>query len=298
MRAVRTSSGRLVSRGQSMMQRAIVLFVLVSIGVPVSAQLPGQEEDYPVIASRWGLELGGTAVDLQTSAAVGFGSSAGTFINLEELLGLDTSQQTFRLDGFYRIKPRHTLDFGYLSLNRTATKDLQEQFSFGGREFELGAALTSTFDMDLLRVLYEYSFINNGRVNAGLAAGLSTFLIKGQVTGEAILRDDHGNEIGTGFTTERTSLLAPVPSFGMFVEYGVTKWAILRLRAGSLNLHVGDIKGRFVDVRATMDFYFTDHVAIGVGLHNTDLRYTDVGEDPVQVDYRYEGVSAHLGLSF
>lgn len=281
-----------------MMQRVIVLFVLVLMSVPVSAQLPGQEEDYPVIASRWGLELGGTAVDLETHAALGFGSITGTFVNLEELLGLDTSQQTFRLDGFYRIKPRHTLDFGYLSLNRTATKDLQEQFSFGGREFELGAALTSTFDMDLLRVLYEYSFINNGRVNAGLAAGLSTFFIKGQVTGEALLRDDLGNEIGTQVTTERTSLLAPVPSFGMFVEYGVTKWAILRLRASSLNLQIGDIEGRFVDVRATMDFYFTDHVAIGVGLTNTDLRYTDAGDDPVQVDYRYEGVSAHLGLSF
>jgi len=280
------------------MWRACALSVLVLISVPLSAQLPGQEEDYPIIASRWGLQLGGIAVDLQTNAAVGFASFAGSFVNLEELLGLEASQNTYRLDGFYRIKPRHTLEFGYLSLNRTATKDLEEEFSFGGREFELGAALTSTFDMDLFQVMYEYSFINDGRVNAGIAAGLSTFFIKGEVTGEAILRDDRGNEIGTEVTSERTNLLAPVPSVGMFVEYAVAKWAILRLRASSLNLDIGDIEGRFLDVRATMDFYVTHHVGIGVGLNNTDLRYTDFGNDPVRVDYRYDGISFHVGVSY
>ena len=131
-----------------------------------------------------------------------------------------------------------------------------------------------------------------------VTGGLSFFELSGDLSGDVVVYDSMGMQTGTEFASAGKNFLAPVPSYGMFIDYAMAKWAILRMRASSLRLNVSNIEGRFLDSRLTVDFYFTKHVAIGVGVNNTTLEYMDNGTNPIRIDYRYGGLVTYLGLSF
>jgi hypothetical protein len=282
------------------MRLALILPVtLVLAAIPGHAKVPGIEGDNPVLSSRWNVQLGGFAVDLDTSIAATFEARLGTLVNLEQFLGLPTSEQTWRIDGFYRIKPKHTLEFEWLTIRRSASNMIQENFEFEDVQFAADATINSNIDMDNFRIMYKYSFVNNGTVNAGFEAGLSTFTLSGDISGQANVRDSSGQYTGmTSFDESSTTILAPVPAFGMFIDFAVRRWLILRLEASFLDLETGSIEGRFQDTRGTLDFYFSKHVGIGLGFNTVALEFQDSGTDPFNIDYSYGGVLLYLGISY
>ena len=61
---------------------------------------------------------------------------------------------------------------------------------------------------------------------------------------------------------------------------------------------IGDIDGRLVDTRLSIDYFFSRHVGIGLGVNGTDLRYKDSGDKPVLAEYRQNGAVAYVSLAF
>ena len=277
---------------------AVLLFAGVCGVGAAHGAMPGMKEDNPVVASRWNVDLGGYVVDLDTNAAVGIGGIVGTLLNLEEILGLDTDQTIVRLDGFYRFRPKHTLAFEFLSIDRSSVLVLNEDFVYRDVSFTASGRVDATFNMDMFKLVYEYSFINDGKVNAGVSAGVSFFRFEGFISGQGFIIDELGNQFDFGTHSAREEIFAPVPAFGIFVDYAIKRWLILHVSAEFFDLNVTDLDLRFQDSRATLDFWFTRHVGFGFGLNGTDLRVRDTGDGPFRIDYRFEGVVFYVGVAF
>ena len=122
-----------------------------------------------IIGDRFQVSVGGFLVDLQTSArAARDGRLLGTIVQLEDDLGVDESLSTFRLDGFYRIRPAHTLEFGYFLIKREGRTAIEREIEFRDLTFDVGASLQTDFNTQLFKGAYRYTFVNDGRSEAVL----------------------------------------------------------------------------------------------------------------------------------
>ncbi|MGD8376031.1 MAG: hypothetical protein PVF68_07815 [Acidobacteriota bacterium] len=283
------------------MKHGISLFILALVlgPLPARADYPELEFDYPIAADRWGVGLGGYGVDLDTTVSVGIGDLVGTTIDVEDILGLQSDQSIVRLGGFFRIRPKHTLEFTWLEINRSSDLNISESFEFDGVRYDANAMIDSKMDMSLYKVDYQYSFFNNGRVNTGLQTGLSVFDFDAAIGGQGVQLDADGNPVsGVSFEETGRRLLAPVPGLGFFIDFAAYRWMVVRFSAEFLDLSISGIEGRYQDTSLLLEFRPQRHFAIGVGIAGTDLRVKQTGEDPWSVDYRFSGVVGYLGTSF
>jgi hypothetical protein len=254
----------------------------------VAAQgLPGQTHESRYLSDKFQIGVGAFIADFTTDAAIGFAGKLGTQIRLEDDLGVKEDQSSFLLEGQWRFKPKHALGWSFYRFTREGTTILDEQIEIDDKIFVVDATLDTEFDSDTFALVYRYSFINNGKTEAGISAGLSTFNYGIEAEGEALIGDP--NSPTTDVASADESLLAPVPNFGMYINHAFTPKWVLRLGAGFLNLEVDDFDGRFTWTRGTVDWYFIKHFGVGGGFASSNLKFTSSGDDPWSVDYRYSG---------
>jgi hypothetical protein len=278
----------------------LALITLATIGaIPTAADpLPGQEQESRILSDRLNVTLGGYQPDFSTNIAAGFGGVLGAFIDVEQTLGLQEDLGVFATTGFYRFRPKHGIDWGYNVLNRDGVRTIDETIKFGDppMEFRVGAEVATTFNSTLFAVNYRYSFINNGKVDAGVSAGLFTYTYDLELTGEASVQGDPG--MSTTLESADARVLAPLPAFGIFVNYAVRKNLIFRAEVRALNIEISDFIGKFSDVRFTLDWYFYKHLGIGIGSSRTSIDFQDKGSDPFLVEYSYGGFMGYLSIVF
>jgi hypothetical protein len=252
-------------------------------------------KDYRVMNDRFNVTAGTFMADLNTSASVGIGSSLGTTINFEDLLNLEQYQTTFRLGGFWRFSQsgKHALSLGYVGINREGTNQLQEEIEFGGVTYRADGILESKYKTSTFSLGYRYSFVNTGRTEAGFTAGLSTYAFDITLDGEIEVTQPGARQASeTGSAAE--DILAPLPTIGMFINYGVTKKFIVRLHAAFLNLDIGDYSGRVIDSGFKLEYYFIRNFGIGFGAARTDISASNKGEDPWKVNYDQGGLTFYI----
>jgi len=259
-------------------------------------QLDPRFADTPLITDSFDFNLGGFLVDLNTSAAVGSGIGFGSFINLEETLGLQEDQSLLRLGFRWDFARKHSIGLTWFSISRGSTGLFEEEVDFV--ELRFVGYYNSTLDVDYYGLDYRYSLINNNRVNAGFSFGISTFDFSAGIDGDAYVIAEIPTQPIVEFHAASADIIAPVPAIGMFIEYAVTRKLIVSSKVQFVDLTVSGYDGRFMDLEFTVDWFFTRHFGIGGGLASTDITFAYTGEDPYRVDYRYSGVLFHLRGSF
>jgi len=244
-----------------------------------------QEHESRILSDRWYLSLGSSSTDFKTRGAIGFGSVVGTFIRLEDDLDLDSQKSSFRFNGCYSFGPKQQIDFTFGKVNRSGRIVLDKEIQVGdnGDEiiFQVGADLDSKFDTDSAKVFYKYSFINNGKTQAGIGVGLSVFDYRLEFEGTAVVNPapTRGGMLETHHVSE--NVLAPIPSLLLFIHHAFKPNLVFRATAGFFDLDVSDFDGRLVETRGTIDWFFTRHIGIGGGVEGSDINFADNGTDPL-----------------
>jgi hypothetical protein len=271
---------------------------LLASGLVAAQGLPGQTQESRYLSDRFEIAMGAFLADFTTDAQVGFGSRIGTRVRLEDDLGLKDNKDSFLLEGQWRFKRKHALGWAFYSFSREGTTILNERIEFEDQVFAIDGELDTRFDSDSYGLTYAYSFINNGKTEAGISAGLSTFKYAIELEGDAVIGDPNATDPETRVETAAESLLAPVPNIGMYINHAFTPNWVLRLGAGFLDLEVSDYEGRYAWTRATVDWYFVRNVGLGAGLASSNLKFTDSGDDPWSVDYHYSGFLLYVSGVF
>ncbi len=259
---------------------AAAAFLLVGTSGTASSDPP--EYEGRILTDTWYVSAGGSLATFGTEVSIGFGTVVGSFIRIEDDLNLDDDQKSFRLNGRYAFNPRHAIDLTVTDFSRDGETMIDEEIVIGeeGDEvvFEIGANVATSLDSRNLKVIYEHSFVNTGRTQAGIGAGLSFFGYKFSLDGIARVNDGE-NEL----TRVDEDIIAPIPSYVMFLHHAITPKLIFRTTGGYFNLRVDDYDGRLFETRFTLDYFITRQFALGGGVEGSDLEFRIHGDDPLTV---------------
>lgn len=288
------------------MERAVITkwAVMALLGVVLMAAGPHSDliaaespDDYRVISDKFTVSLGSYITDFTTDVAIGSGNVIGTFIRVEDDLGIDEDDTLFRVEGLYRFNRRHAISFAVWKADREGGAVLGEDIDFDGSIFDVGVAVESKLDTTWLRIDWRYSFLRTDRGEAGVSAGLTFYQFDIAVAGLATVDDGMGSTILVQ-TRSGDDLVAPIPTMGFFINHGITPNLVFRFAADFFDLDIDDYEGSLVTTSLMFEWYFSRHVGIGGGVTGSDLDFKFVGDDPFLVDYRQTGLVGYVTFAF
>ena len=208
------------------------------------------------------LNIGYYFANLNSSIRLGEGNlGVGIDLSMEDTLGLDTSQGSFRIEGGWRFSQnkRHKVELGWFSFHRSGSKYLDETFEIppelGGGTIGPGT-FSSTFDFDIIKAKYEYSFLLDERIDFNIGLGLFVMPFKFATT--------VADGTNTGSVSESVTAPLPVISLGFDVVLA-PKWFI-RQQTDLFYLEVDNYTGSIVDVQIALEYLPWKNAGFGLGL--------------------------------
>ena len=266
-----------------------IIFLVLCLAPPALAKETSQAEKP---WKRFNLKLGGASNATNSSVRLGK-REGGLSVDVEELLGLDTTTSTFVVEGFWRFmkRRRHRLDFSWYSFDRSAENTLGRNITIGDLEIPLGTQVSTNFDIDIYRIGYSYSFFQDDRIDLGVGLGVYILPISFEITASGLV---------TGAESE--SITAPLPVFNLRADFAITPRWFLRTRLDLFYLEIDDFRGAISSSQVAIEYNPFKHVGFGLKVENTKIKVEAEGDDYPGVDFlgsfRYDSFGAMLYLNF
>ena len=244
----------------------------------------------------WGhgnVHVGGFLPSIDTTVAVGTEESgAGIDVNLEDALGLDTSDTVLRAGGSLRLgeSRRHSFQLDYLGIDRKASKTLENDITIDGETYPAGTDVSTRSTIEVIRAGYSYSLFLDDRINLGLGFGLYAIPIELDFDGLA--------------ASDTSSFTAPLPTLGLSLDVALRDDLFLKQRLDLFYLEVGQFEGGMSDALLGIEWRPWEHVGIGLAYNRFLLTVEATDEDYPGVDfvgdldYQYNGALLYLTYAF
>jgi opacity protein-like surface antigen len=246
---------------------------------PAQAEEAGQSDLPDRFMIRGGyLYVFAADTNIQLNGPRGFGTN----IDFNRTLGGGTDYSGFRIDGMYRLNERHSLGLSYYRVLRDANRTINADLTVRDTTIAAGANVTSSLNFDMWRLIYNYSFYRNEKVELGLSPGLYMakikFSISGDVTCSGTLPNCSGQTTNAGSSSE--DLTVPLPSVGGFLNYNITPKLKSQVRFDWFYLQVGDtFTGSLFEFYAGLEYRLFKHFGLGASYDrlqvNADLHKQD-----------------------
>jgi hypothetical protein len=220
----------------------------------------------------------------------------GAVIDLGDQLDVDTTSTSGRIDGYYRFTKKHRIYWTYYSSKRdgnaTLTSDLTLTDPETGEECTIsaGATVDSQWKFQLLKVGYNWSFLNTRKYELFLGGGLNirdldfSLEAEGATSGSCNL-DSGGNER----VAQNGTIPLPVFNFGGRWNF-TPKWQT-RWQFQAFALEFGDYKGSTREVEVLFENRTFKNVGFGGGITTYDVQL-----EADSSDIRGEITSNYIGL--
>ena len=268
----------------AMWSGTVRLLAYVTLVLMSSASFAAAEQD----DTRFSLSIGAFITDRDSEArADASNRDLGTVIDLEDDLGLDGSDTVLRLDGFYRFADKHRIDFSVFDLSRSASKQVEREFSWKDTTFVLNTNVESDFNLSIYKVAYTWSFLKKEQGFLGATAGLYVADIGARLDAPLI----GAREVG--------EVTAPLPVVGLRGQYRFAERWALRASGEFFFLEYGDYDGSLVDLLIGLEFDLSKNIDVGIGANSVRLDI-EVDRDVLHgaFDWEYDGVLAYLKFDF
>lgn len=239
--------------GRTRFFRIFVLIAILALA-PCSSTL-AEISDLP-FDKKFSVSAGAFITDHDTRIRLDADAGLGTEVSLEDDLGLDATTNILRLDTVWRFAERHRANFGVFDLSQTGNRTLDRDLVIDGEVYSLGSAVLTVWKMRLFELGYSYRIRGNERTQWWLNVGF--FLQDTEITVAETL---------TGGDVSSEDVVLPLPKFGAAVGHAFSERWFGRAGVDVFKLEIGDVGGSLVDLRATLDYRFTQNFSVGVGLH-------------------------------
>lgn len=217
------------------------------------------------------------------------------YIDLERLGLGDNETQPF-MYGTIRFSERWRLDLHAFGTDRQGDRTGTVELDLGeAGTIPIGARIETNFRAKIYAARVGYSFVRNDRVEFGAGAGLHLadldIGIKGQVS------------VGGGppppAIQDEADLLAPLPTFGLFGAYALTRTLSLQGQLSFFALEYDKYDGSIIDTFIALEYRPWEHVGLGAGynildfdLEVTEKRRTD------KYDISFDGPVVYAKVAF
>lgn len=240
--------------------------------------------------STFGLELGSVSSAIDSTVRVGL-AGAGVGLDLEDLLGLSSSNTTIKAKAFWRFteNQRHRVDLSWLDLNRQGSKTVAQDINIGnGEVITAGTTATTKLDLRLIRAQYSYSFFQDERVDLGVCGSLYVLPI-----------DFELEATGVSDASDSFGVTAPLPAVGLRFDFAITPRWLLQSDLNLFYLEFDDYKGALTSWSGGVEYRPWDHFAVGLGLESFRLGVEQNGRTDVPgVDEAGSIDLGYVGLGF
>lgn len=280
------------SRQLLMLLTALTFLLMPQIGMTEEWDL--EEKPWEKFGANFGVFLS----NMDTSFRIGSGLNVN--LDVEELLGLDTTTSVFRLDALWRFSKnrRHRLDFSWFSIRRDGERQILQDITIGDGDDQIdinaGTKVNSFFNLDIFEMNYSYSFFQDERID--LAAGIGAY----------IMPLDFGLNV-TGLVNEEGSanFTAPLPVVGLRMDIALTPKWFIRTGGQVFYLEYDNFTGSLLKFKAAVEYNPWKHVGLGLGFDTLNVTVEADGDTDWpgidlngKVDFSYAGIQLYLRLFY
>ncbi|MFH1656031.1 MAG: hypothetical protein ABH954_05430 [Candidatus Omnitrophota bacterium] len=210
----------------------------------------------------------------------------GTTVDFEKLFGLEDELASAFAHLMWRINDKHRLEFMYYNIDRDGTRNLGKNINFGDQTFTFGTDMTSSLDMSVYRLGYDYSFVNDGEKEFGI--GVSADIVPVDFSVQA-----------TGGVAETEDAVLIVPTFGIHAAYRLTEKLVA---AGKLQGFVYDVDnqdGSVINGLLGFEYDAFEHFSVGLTYAYYDFDVDlDTGGFNGSIAFVYRGPLVYGKLHF
>jgi hypothetical protein len=265
---------------------ATVVALLLAL-IPVSSHAT-DNTTYNRPWEKFSVQAGAFFAALDDKVTVG-GEGTGVAIDVEQVLGLDAHNTVFRVGGLYRFgeERRHRADLQYFYFNRDASKVIGQDILVDNVTIAAGTPVDTTFNFQILKAAYSYSFFQDDRMDLAASIGLFVMPIKFELSAPGL-----GSGQGTFDFT------APLPVFGLRGDFAITPRWFLRSSVEFFYLEYKTFSGGLVDMNLALEYNPWKNFGFGLGFENFKIRLVAEDEDYPSVNFQGEAKVQYMGAQF
>jgi hypothetical protein len=267
--------------------RGAAVVALASAGVlamappPAAAEETTNGEELPdrfMIRGGWAYVFGTNATFTFNGATTGIGTS----IDYADTLGGSSSWSSFRVDSQYRFNDRHSVGFAWYRISLNGANTINQQIEINDQTIAIGATTNSSLNLQLYRLLYNYSFYRNEKVELAVSPGLYIGNLKFNLAAAGTI-----NGVPGSTTFVQDNLTVPLPSLGGVVNYKMTPRLQSQIRGDFFYVAAGDFVGSMFEFYAGLEYRLFKHFALGAAYDrlSVDVKNESRGGWRVNLDY-------------
>jgi opacity protein-like surface antigen len=268
-----------ISALASLMLSVVLSQSAVAADLGTSEPEPAVDTTHPFFRHRLMLQAGAAFNHLATTAQVGRAdATGGTVFSLEDDLRFDSEKVSLDILARLRLGERWSMELSYFDASRSSTANISREIEFGRLTFPVNATVSADFGLTAYRLGLGYAFHQTKATEIGLALSLYVHDFDVAARGMATLPG-----FGASFQSENYSVVAPLPTIGLFAHHALTsKWLVsgsvdwIDLSLDSVNvvgIHVGDLSGRLLSVEIGTEYRLFESLAVGAAYRYQDVSF-------------------------
>lgn len=282
---------------ETVMQRPTLMVLVVAALALMLAPLSRAEEkpetakadaapfqDKLMIRGGWAYVFGATANVALGGPLLGVGAS----VDFTQTLGGDTSTDAFRIDTLYRFNERHALGFSWYRVGLSGDKVLTQSIQIRDQIVSAGAATQTSLSFNTYRLIYNYSFYRNDKVELAVSPGLYmmktnfNFAGQGAISSPGSQTPTPGNVI---LVNEQLTL--PLPSIGLVANYNITPKLQFQSRYDVFYLSIGNYAGSMFEFYGGLEYRIVNHFAMGAAFDRLQADLRGNGHNGFSANFSY-----------
>jgi len=253
-----------------------LLLAMITFMAPFSQA----EEELP---DTFQLRVGGYFLADQSTDLLVRSKGLGATINIQDLFNMKEQNQVFRINGFYRFTPKHSVEFAWYSINNSSATNEGVEFEWGDENITAKGTLDTHLNTDIYKINYVYSFYHSQELEAGIDMGLHITKIDIGFSGSY---EVDGNI--SDATAESVKTTAPLPVIGFRFKYNISPALSVLYATDFFFITYEKITGAMTDTLVSIDYRITDHLGAGIGFNSTRMRLKDETEDDKEIYIQHD----------
>lgn len=263
---------------------AAMVVALLLVLIPVSSHA-ADNTVYKLPWEKFNVQAGAFFASLDDKVQVGVGG-VGVTIDVEETLGMEAQNTSFRVGGSYRIgeERRHRVDLEYFYFNRDSNKTLNKEIILDNVTYSAGTNVDATFNFQIVKAAYSYSFFQDDRMDLAASIGLFVMPLKFEVTAT-----------GAGGKKTELDFTAPLPVLGLRGDFAITPKWFLRTKLEFFYLEYQNFTGSLMDTNIAVEYNPWKNWGFGFGVENFRLRMSAEGNDYPNINFNGDVKMGFIG---
>lgn len=234
----------------------------------------------PAFAEKFVVRLSSYEIrDADTDLTVLSSNQIGTGFSFVDDLGGDDRVTVPRLDGYFRFKDVHRIEFSKLRIERDGRNLLTINLDIGDQTYTVGDTVVSKISYEVLKLGYAYSFYHSPEVELALTTGINMTVYEFEY------------ELVDGSSTDTSKASGPLPMFGVRMSYAINQHWSLHYLSEVLFVDTSDAEGSFINYELDLRYRFNKRFMLGAGL--TRFSFDITSEDR---EWRGRIADTHRGI--